>query len=57
MFDCVVLITSRSRQPEYARLPMKLISLTAVLPPSLISNTRSTRLFGSSMIFGSTRTS
>ena len=50
-----VLITSFRRPDENAWMPTKRISLTPVFPPSLISNTRSTRLFGSSMIFGSTR--
>ena len=40
---------------EKHALPTKRMSLTPVFSPSWISNTRSTRLFGSSMIFGSTR--
>ena len=52
--DCVVVMMSRSWLSEKARLPMKLMALTLVAAPSLISNTRFTRLLSSSMILGST---
>ena len=52
--DCVVVMMSRSWLSEKARLPMKLIALTLVAAPSLISNTTFTRLLSSSMILGST---
>ena len=52
--DCVVVMMSRSWLSEKARLPMKLMALTLVAPPSVISNTRLTRLLSSSMSLGST---
>ena len=52
-----VLISSFRRVSEYELLPTKMSLRMPVLPPSLISNTKSTRLFGSSMIFGLTVTS
>ena len=50
----VVWITPRSVLSLNCSLPMKVMPPTPVVGPSLISNTRSTRFWSSSMILGST---